>query len=439
MGSRRAAGAKRRTVVQVSRSRTRETAHSCLRASAPRKGRAPDLSLLSAESAPSDFVDEVRSVFEGRFGRAPEWGARAPGRVNLIGEHTDYGGGLVMPCAIDRDTVCFGAPRGDRRLRVFARDLDETAEFDLDAPTRQDGFVDYVQAVVWSLAESGHDVPGLDLVVSSRVPPESGLSSSAALGLAVIGVLQQAAGLGLDLETQARIVHRGECDFVGVGCGLLDQFASALGRRDHALRIDCQTGAWRAVPMPPGELAILLVHSEVERALAGGAYRQRVDECAAAVAGARAAGIGGAGLEALSDLSVEHLPALERVLDPVPFRRARHVLTENARVDAFVAALEAGDLGALGPILHAGQASLRDDYEVSVPQLDALCTWGEATEGVIGARLTGAGFGGCALLLVRPAATQSVAAAMQARFAERFGRTPRVFAVHVGDGAAPIV
>ena len=283
------------------------------------------------DPASADFIEAVRTAFSAHFDRVPVWGARAPGRVNLIGEHTDYQGGLVLPCAIDRDTVCFGAPRDDGRVRVFARDLGETVEFDAALPVRAGGFADYVQAVVWSLSESGHAGPGLDLMVSSRVPLESGLSSSASLGVSVAGVLQAAAGLHLDLETQARLVHRGECDFVGVGCGLLDQFASALGQRDHALRIDCRTGAWRTVPMPPGEIALLLVHSEVERALAGGAYRERVDECAAAVEGARAAGIGGGSVELLSDLSVDDLDALEAVLDDVPFRRARHVVTENGR------------------------------------------------------------------------------------------------------------
>jgi len=390
------------------------------------------------EDASRDFIESVRAAFVTRFGRAPQWGARAPGRVNLIGEHTDYQGGLVLPCAIDRDTVCFGAPRGDDRVRVHARDLDTDGEFDAGAPARIGGWIDYVQAVVWSLREAGHAVPGLDLVVSSRVPPESGLSSSAALGVSVIGVLQAAAELSLDLETRARLVHRGECDFVGVGCGLLDQFASALCQRDHALRIDCRSGTWRTVPMPPGELALLLVHSEVERALAGGAYRDRVDECAAAVEGARRAGIGGGPVESLRDLTLDDLDALEAVLASVPFRRARHVVNENARVDAFVAALERGDLSALGGILHAGQASLRDDFEVSVPELDALCEWGEQAEGVFGARLTGAGFGGCALMLVHPEATASVAREMTKRFETRFGRVPRTFEVRAGPGAGDI-
>jgi len=180
----------------------------------------PDTAFASLGESQQRFVGEVRESFRSHFGRAPEWGARAPGRVNLIGEHTDYTGGLVLPCAIDRDTVCFGASREDGRVRVYARDLDAEAEFDATSPARAGGFVDYVQAVVWSLREGGHAVPGLDLIVSSQVPAESGLSSSAALGVSLIGVFAQAAGLDLDAERRARIVHRGECDFVGVGCGL---------------------------------------------------------------------------------------------------------------------------------------------------------------------------------------------------------------------------
>ena len=395
------------------------------------------------------FIEIVRSRFTQHFGRTPDGGARAPGRVNLIGEHTDYTHGLVLPCAIDRDTVCFGAARDDGRVRVWAADLGkageggEIGEFEASSPAAGRGWLDYVQAVFASLAaESGDALPGLDLVVSSRVPLESGLSSSAALGLSTIGVLNAAGRLDLKMETQARIVHRGERDFVGVGCGLLDQFASALGRRDHALRIDCRTGAAEAIALPPGRLEIVLIHSEVERALASGIYRQRVDECAAALEAARAAFIGGGArpLAALRDLTRADLPALERALDEIPFRRARHVITENDRVDCFVDALRrgAGALDELGPIMAAGQASLRDDYEVSLPELDALCAWGDAHPDVFGARLTGAGFGGCALNLVRAGAAEAVKADLVARFEARFGKTPRSFVVRAGPGASPI-
>jgi galactokinase len=214
----------------------------------------------------------------------------------------------------------------------------------------------------------------------------------------------------------------------------MDQFASGLGRRGHALRIDCRTQAVAAVPMP--DLALLVAHSGVERRLAEGGYRARVAECRAAFAAGRAAGVGGPAARSLRDFALADLPALEAELESRLFRRARHVIAENARVDALVAALGTGDRAQIGAILRAGQASLRDDFEVSTPELDALCEVGDSLDGVVGSRLTGAGFGGCTLHLVAPGAAAEAARALAAGFAERFGRTPRVLLTRAADGAS---
>jgi galactokinase len=380
----------------------------------------------------------LRDAFVARFGRRPERAARAPGRVNLIGEHTDYNDGLVLPCAIDRDTLALAAARDDGRVQIFSREQGEARSFALGALARRGDWADYAQAVAWALARRGFSLPGLDLAVASDVPPGAGLSSSAALGLALGRVWAAVAGLALAPRALAEAVHEGESRFVGVGCGILDQFASALGRRDFALRIDCRERSVEQVPLFAGRVALLVAHSGVTRALAAGGYRERVAECQAALAAARAAGIAAPDARSLRDLGPAQLPALERALAPRLARRVRHVIRENQRVDAFRDAALAGDLARAGALLREGMASLRDDYQVSVPELDALCALGDAAPGCHGSRLTGAGFGGCTLHLVEPAAAEAVARALADGFARRFGREPALFCVRPSDGASEL-
>jgi galactokinase len=385
------------------------------------------------------LLERIRDAFLARFGRPPELAARAPGRVNLIGEHTDYNDGLVLPCAIDRDTVVLAAPRGDRDVRVWSREQGEERTFTLDRLAREGAWVDYVKAPAWALAQRGHALPGLDLWVASEVPAGAGLSSSAALGVALARVFARAAGRKLSARELAEAAHEGESRFLGVGCGILDPFASALGRRDVALRIDCRDRTLEEVPFGAGRVALLVAHSGVTRAVASGSYGERVSECRAALAAARAAGIAPPDARSLRDLGPEQLPALERALAPTSLRRVRHVIRENQRVDAFRAAALAGDLGAAGALLTEGMASLREDYQVSAPELDRLCALGDATPGCHGSRLTGAGFGGCTLHLVEPAAADAVARAITAGFRESFGRTPPLWRVRPSDGASDLV
>ena len=243
---------------------------------------------------------------------------------------------------------------------------------------RRGDWVDYVQGPFFALRERGVALPGLELAIGSDVPRESGLSSSAALGVAVACALREAAGLELGARELAGVAHRGETGFVGVQCGIMDQFASALGQPGAALRIDCRSLEVEAIPVAGGALALLLVHSGVRRQLSSGAYGERVAQCRAALEEARAAGIA-ARATALRDLGPEDLPALERALAPLPLRRARHVITENARVDAFAAALRGGDRERAGRLLREAMESLRRDFEVSTPELDFLCETGDAT------------------------------------------------------------
>jgi galactokinase len=378
--------------------------------------------------------ERAAAEFARRFGRAPEHGAYAPGRVNLIGEHTDYNDGLVLPCAIDRGTVVLAAPRSDARLRVASADLAAEASFALGDFARAGDWADYARAVAAALAEAGHAVHGADLAIASDVPLGAGLSSSAALGVAAVYALAAVSGVTLAPRAAAELAHRAENHFAGIGCGILDQFASALGARDRALRIDCRTRVVTEISLPAGA-TWLVADSGAHRELARGGYRERVAECAAALAAAKRAGIAAPQASALRDLGEDALSALARAMPEALLRRARHVIRENARVDAFASALAAGDLTAAGALMRASHASLRDDYAVSTRELDALCTLGDGAGGCYGSRLTGAGFGGCTLHLVDASGAPEVASRLEAGFSAAFGRTPRVWPVRASDGA----
>jgi galactokinase len=347
-----------------------------------------------------DRVRALSGAFRHHFGGDPDDVRRAPGRINLIGEHTDYNGGLALPCAIHLDTLVVFRSRPDLRVRVWSTDLDEAGEFDVDGVQRAGG----------------------------------GLSSSAALGVAVALAFEATSGIGVSPLELARAVQRGENEIVGIPSGFLDMAASALCREGHALRIDFDADRFEPVPLG-WDVAFVVAHSGVSRALADGGYADRVRECGEALAAAQAAGIASPAATSLRGLESKALPDLEKALAETPFRRSRHVLTENLRVDAFANALARGDASEAGRILRAGHASLRDDYDVSVPELDALCELGDAAAGCFGSRLVGAGWGGCTLHLVESSAADSVARALERGFAERFGRVPDTWVAHPGPGA----
>jgi galactokinase len=390
---------------------------------------------MSSPALAREAAAALRTV----FGRDADAGlaVQAPGRVNLIGEHTDYNGGLVLPCAIDRGTVAVAARRDDPLLRVHSTTLGATGVIDASRFERGAGWLDYVAGVVAAFRAEGLPVPGLDVAIASDLPRESGLSSSASLEVAIATLLDVATGGRLGGAARARLAHRAENEFVGVPCGRMDQLASALGQRSAALRIDCRDFSVRVVSLPDA-LRILIVDSGVRRQLADGDYGRRRAECEAGLAAARDKGVAPPGAQTWRDVDVARLAELENALDATLFRRARHVLTENARVDATCAALECGDLPQAGAMLRAGQASLRDDFEVSRAELDALCELGDAAPGCFGSRLTGAGFGGCTIHLVEPSRADAVAASLRAGFAARFGREPAVYAVAAADGAGPL-
>ena len=386
-------------------------------------------------------VHEASVALRAAFGRDPVYAVHAPGRVNLIGEHTDYNGGLVLPCAIDRGTAAVAAPRNDGRLRVHSATLGATGTIEPERSFRaaadppSAGWLAYVAGVAAAFRAEGLPVPGLDVALASDLPRESGLSSSAALEVAIATLFDAAGRLGLPAAERARLAWRAEVEFVGVPCGRMDQLASALGKRDHALRIDCRDFETTPVPLPGGRLQLLIADSGVRRRLAAGGYARRRAECEEGLAQARALGVAPADARTWRDVPLAALADLERRLDPVYVRRARHVLTENERVDGVCAAFAAGDPARAGSLLRAGQASVRDDFEVSVPELDALCEIADALPGCYGSRLTGAGFGGCTIHLVDPLHAEALAGALGRAFAARFGRPPAILHTVAAEGA----
>jgi galactokinase len=367
---------------------------------------------------------------------------QAPGRVNLIGEHTDYNGGLVLPVAIDRRIRIELEPTDDRRVELTLEATGETGTVDLveldgaAGPThlRSGDWVDYLAGTAWAMRRAGLSTGGFRGRLSSDLPMGAGLSSSAALEIAVAWALsggERPAAQPLEL---ARIARTVENEYVGVGTGLMDPAVVILGAADHALLLDCRSLEHRLVRLPTG-IGIVVIDSGAPRALAASEYNARRAECDAAVATLSAAD---PSVRTLRDVTLDRLELARASLGDRPFRRARHVVTENARVEAVVAALEAGELDDVGDAMRASHASLRDDFEVSSTALDVLVEIAGGVPGVIGARLTGAGFGGCVVALVEAGAEPAVRAAVERDYPSRSGLTPVVMDVRASDGAGRV-
>jgi galactokinase len=357
--------------------------------------------------------------------------ARAPGRVNLIGEHTDYNEGLVLPIAIDRACEVSAIRRDDRLLRIRSRELGETAEASLDRAVPRGHWSDYPVGVAVMLEAGGVRVSGADLAIESEVPPGAGLSSSAALEVAVARALLELAGTSLDEVSLARLCQRAENEFVGARCGIMDQFVSISGRAGHALMLDCRTLGARHVPLPES-LRIVVVDSGVRHSIAAGEYNRRREECDEAV---RLLAARRPRIRALRDLTPADLGKAAKLLPPVLARRARHVVTENARVEATAAALEDGRLGELPGLLSESHTSLTRDYEVSCAELDLLVQLAGDAPGCCGARMTGGGFGGSTVNLVRQEQVSAFAESVQSGYRRETGREAAVHVCRAADGA----
>ncbi|MBV6695787.1 galactokinase [Kitasatospora aureofaciens] len=374
------------------------------------------------------------NTFAQIHGRAPEGEWAAPGRVNLIGEHTDYNLGFVLPIALPQTVRAQARRRDDGLLRLHSTRGDgavvEVAVADL-APGGVTGWAGYPAAVVWALCEAGHEVGGAELSLDSDVPTGAGLSSSAALECAVALAYNDLYGLGLSAPELALIAQRAENAFVGVPCGIMDQMASMCCRAGAALHLDSRDLAMRQVPvdLAGAGLALLVLDTRVKHDLGDGAYAALRAGCE------RAAGL--LGLPALRDLGPADLPSALAQLPDELRPLVRHVVTENERVAEAVTHLDAGDLAALGPILTAGHASLRDDYRVSCPETDLAVSTAVAA-GAHGARITGGGFGGSVIALVNATAAESVAAEVATAFREAGYATPRTLTAVPAEGARRI-
>ncbi|HEX7345657.1 MAG TPA: galactokinase [Candidatus Limnocylindrales bacterium] len=361
---------------------------------------------------------------------------RAPGRVNLIGEHTDYNEGFVLPIAIDLAISIALVPTDERRVALRLDADGRAAEFDLDAiPAASGGWVDYVAGTAWAMVQAGVPVRGFRGLLASDLPQGAGLSSSAALELASALALSGGEEPPVDRLTLARIAQRAENDYVGVRCGLMDQFASANGVEGAAMLLDCRSLDHRAVPLGLDDVALVVTHSGSERRLEASAYNERRAQCEAAVA---AIATRHPAIRSLRDVTPAMLDEDGDRLEPVLARRARHVVEENARVLAAADAFEARDHSTVGRLFRESHSSLRDLYEVSSPELDTLVDIAESVPGVYGSRLTGAGFGGCTVTLVRREATPELTAAIEERYPARTGLLPRVFEVTPAAGAGQV-
>jgi galactokinase len=383
------------------------------------------------------LVSGAVTALRERGGRGPDAVWAAPGRVNLIGEHTDYSGGFVLPVAIDRHTVAAAARRDDGRLRCWSLQADTHVEMPVAAiaPGTVKGWGAYAAGAAWALGrERGEAGGGADVVVNGDVPLGAGLSSSAALACAVTGALAGLAGQALAPRVLARVARSAEIEIAGMPCGVMDQLASVLGRADHAVFIDTRSLEVAHIPLDLASagLQLLVVETRAPHRLVEGHYAERRAACEEA---ARALGV-----PELRDASRELVAETEAAgrLDPLLARRARHVVSENARVLATVELLRSGQPDRLGEPLGASHASLRDDFEVSSPELD-LAVEVARDAGAVGARMTGAGFGGSAIALTPIGLAEQVEKALLTAFARRRFRAPRIFQVGIGDGAHEVL
>jgi galactokinase len=367
----------------------------------------------------------VRSEFARQFGRqAGEWPRfyQAPGRINIIGEHTDYNGGFVFPSTIDLHTWIAARPRDDRSLNVYDCGAGELHQLNLGKLEKgvKGQPAEYIKGVAWALQQDGQDLRGCDAAISGNIPLGGGLSSSASLELALSYALLDCSGIQLERRRLALLCQRAESEFAGAQCGIMDQYAIALGAKGRAMMLDCRTLDFERVEIPR-ELRFLIVHSGVSHQVSTGSYNSRRDECEDALSRLRAAT---PGLEDLSRLTMEQLEAGRSYLTDVLYRRCRHVVTENQRVREAFEALKTSDLELLGSLIHRSHASLRDDFEVSCRELDQLAAVATACEGVLGSRMMGAGFGGCTISVVESNAAEQAAAQIGNDYARLTGRQP---------------
>lgn len=375
-------------------------------------------------------------LFQSKFPDSPQpLLYRAPGRVNLIGEHTDYNQGFVLPIALDLACYSAIAPAQHSSLRVYSRDFDETSELSITKlasaePRRH--WSDYVFGVAQQLIRSGYAIAPANIVVATEVPTGAGLSSSAALEVAIAIAL--IGSRCMDKLELAKLCQRAESEFVGMPCGIMDQFVSVFGERSAAIQIDCRNLQFSTVPLD-SNATVIAVNSMVKHELGSSAYRTRVQECKEALQSIRGVN---RGMESLRDVSIQAFEQMQDSIPSIPRRRARHVITENERVLDFAAAARHRDLDEMGRLFIASHRSMQYDYEITCAEIDFLVDTAIKIKGVYGARMTGGGFGGCTVNLVAPEKVDEFRNKISASYFERFGRQPSFIECRAGAGAGSV-
>lgn len=377
-------------------------------------------------------TQQLKQSFASYFNSKSEIIVRAPGRVNLIGEHTDYNDGFVLPMAIDRAVWLALRPRDDRTVRLFSLDLEADSAFELDSLTKGSGWIEYPKGVAYELIKSGYELRGFDAIMTGDVPRGAGLSSSAAVELAVARAFAVISGFEWDAPKMAKIAQKAENEWVGVNCGIMDQMASAACREGHALFLDCRSLEIQHAPLPKG-ISIVILDTSTRRGLVDSAYNERRNQCEEA---ARWFGV-----KALRDVSVNEFKRKtkeERGLNEVVLRRARHIITENARVLEAMEAMKAGNVKRLGELFNASHDSLRDDFEVTNDALNSMVDCAREQVSCYGARMTGAGFGGCAVALVKEENAAEFVNAVSAAYRQRSNMEAAVYVCKASAGASLI-
>ncbi|HUN64412.1 MAG TPA: galactokinase [Candidatus Sulfotelmatobacter sp.] len=385
---------------------------------------------MSADKA-STTLDALSEQFISLYGLTPQF-VQAPGRVNLIGEHTDYNDGFVLPAAIQFHTTVAITPRPDHRLFVFSQNYDEQMEFDANQlpSVPRHHWSDYVLGVARKLSELDIRVPGANLLIHGDVPQGAGLSSSASLEVAVCQAFLQVAGRKLNGVEMALLCQRAENEFVGARCGIMDQFVSVHGQKDHALLLDCRSLTFTPEPIP-AEVRLVICNTMVRHSVAGGEYNQRRRECEL---GAKYFAGLLPGVKALRDVSLAQFAQYGAGLPETIRKRCRHVITENARVAAAAAALKQHDLSHFGQLLRESHASLRDDFQVSCSELDLMVELAGKVDGVFGARMTGGGFGGCTINFVRSGDVDAFQSTVARGYEAATKQRPEIYVCTAGNG-----
>ncbi|MGH9530542.1 MAG: galactokinase [Terriglobales bacterium] len=385
-------------------------------------------------------IAEIKDRFVELFGQSPRI-FRAPGRTNLIGEHTDYNDVFVMPAAIEFHTWVAVAPRDDGKVVVHSQKWNETSEFNLyeDNASPRHQWLDYVRGVAIQMKTAGYAVNGCNLLVYSDVPMGAGLSSSAALevasALALISVSGQTVGGGtLGRKQLAQLCQRAENETVGARCGIMDQFAAVNGRAGHALLLDCRSLEFKLLPLP-ADLSLVICNTMVPHRNVSGEYNLRRSQCEQ---GARFFAAQVPGVRALRDVSFEQLQQYAEELNETIFRRCRHVITENARTLEAAAALQSGQIKRFGELMYESHRSLKNDYEVSCAELDIMVELASGLRGVYGARMTGGGFGGCTINLVQREMASEFTSEISKMYKARTGIDPQIYITTAADGAGPV-